>query len=92
MTGVSIDPARCSLRVISVVGRFLEHSRVYYFRNGGDEEYYIGSADLMLDGGRKFECVAYLVPDASVTAQLAGYALSRNPGATGASSEDFFTP
>ncbi len=36
-----------SVRVISVVGRFLEHARIYYFRNGGDEEYYIGSADLM---------------------------------------------
>ena len=36
-----------NVRVISVVGRFLEHSRIYYFRNGGDEEYYIGSADLM---------------------------------------------
>ena len=33
--------------VISIVGQFLEHSRIYYFRNGGDEEYYIGSADLM---------------------------------------------
>jgi len=33
--------------VISIVGRFLEHARIYYFRNGGDEEYYIGSADLM---------------------------------------------
>jgi polyphosphate kinase len=33
--------------VLSIVGRFLEHSRIYYFRNGGDEEYYIGSADLM---------------------------------------------
>jgi polyphosphate kinase len=33
--------------VISIVGRFLEHSRIYYFKNGGDEEYFIGSADLM---------------------------------------------
>jgi len=30
-----------------VIGRFLEHSRIYYFRNGGDEEVYVGSADLM---------------------------------------------
>jgi polyphosphate kinase len=29
------------------VGRFLEHSRIYYFQNGGEEEYYIGSADCM---------------------------------------------
>jgi polyphosphate kinase len=35
------------IEVVSVVGRFLEHSRIYYFRNGGDEEIYIGSADLM---------------------------------------------
>ncbi|MGB5835145.1 MAG: polyphosphate kinase 1 [Thiohalocapsa sp.] len=34
-------------RVVSVVGRFLEHARILYFRNGGDEEYYIGSADMM---------------------------------------------
>ncbi|MEW8427536.1 MAG: polyphosphate kinase 1 [Candidatus Thiodiazotropha sp.] len=33
--------------VISVIGRFLEHSRISYFLNGGDEEYFIGSADLM---------------------------------------------
>ncbi len=36
-----------NIRVISIVGRFLEHSRIYYFRNKGDEEYFIGSADLM---------------------------------------------
>jgi polyphosphate kinase len=37
-----------NVRVISVVGRYLEHSRIYYFHNGGDEEYYIGSADAMM--------------------------------------------
>ena len=36
-----------TIRVRSVVGRFLEHSRAYYFRNGGDEELYTGSADWM---------------------------------------------
>ncbi|MBT5874104.1 MAG: polyphosphate kinase 1 [Candidatus Latescibacteria bacterium] len=36
-----------NIRVISVVGRFLEHSRFYYFLNGGTEEIYLGSADLM---------------------------------------------
>ena len=36
-----------NIRIISVVGRFLEHTRIFYFKNNGDEEYYIGSADLM---------------------------------------------
>ncbi|MBU0501385.1 MAG: polyphosphate kinase 1 [Gammaproteobacteria bacterium] len=35
-------------RVLSVVGRFLEHARIYYFQNGGEEEYFIGSADCMI--------------------------------------------
>jgi polyphosphate kinase len=61
MAGVKIDlivRGMCSLRpgikgisenirVLSVVGRFLEHSRIYYFRNGGQEEILLGSADLM---------------------------------------------
>jgi polyphosphate kinase len=59
--GVRIDllvRGMCSLRpgvkgiseninVTSIVGRYLEHSRVFYFLNGGDEEIYLGSADLM---------------------------------------------
>jgi polyphosphate kinase len=36
-----------NIRVISIVGRFLEHARLYYFRNGGEEEYFIASADAM---------------------------------------------
>ncbi len=36
-----------NLRVVSIVGRFLEHTRIFYFRNGGDDEYFIGSADCM---------------------------------------------
>lgn len=34
------------IRVVSVVGRFLEHSRIYRFANGGDPQYFIGSSDL----------------------------------------------
>ena len=35
------------IRVISIIGRFLEHSRIFYFHNNGEEEIYIGSADWM---------------------------------------------
>lgn len=36
-----------NIKVRSILGRFLEHSRIYYFRNDGSEDYYIGSADIM---------------------------------------------
>ena len=48
-----------NVRVRSVVGRFLEHSRAYYFANGGDEEVYTGSADWMpRNFDRRVETVA----------------------------------
>ena len=36
-----------NIRVRSIIGRFLEHSRLFYFKNDGSEEMYIGSADIM---------------------------------------------
>ena len=36
-----------NIRVTSILGRFLEHGRIYYFRNGGDEEVLLGSSDMM---------------------------------------------
>ena len=41
------QPRRENIKVRSILGRFLEHSRIYYFRNDGAEDYYIGSADMM---------------------------------------------
>jgi polyphosphate kinase len=48
------------IKVRSIVGRFLEHSRIYYFANGGEEEIYIGSADWM--PRNLYERVEVLVP------------------------------
>ena len=59
-----------NIRVISIVGRYLEHSRVFFFRNGGDDELYLGSADLMernLD--RRVEAV-YPVEDPVIKARI----------------------
>lgn len=42
-----IDGISHNIKVTSIVGRFLEHARIYYFRNGGEEEVLLGSADMM---------------------------------------------
>jgi polyphosphate kinase len=42
-----VKGASDTIEVISIVDRFLEHARIYYFRNGGDEEVYLASADWM---------------------------------------------
>jgi polyphosphate kinase len=59
-----------NIRVTSVVGRFLEHPRIYYFANGGQAEIYMGSADLMprnLD--RRVETI-YPVEDEAIKARV----------------------
>ncbi|MUG95503.1 polyphosphate kinase 1 [Scytonema sp. UIC 10036] len=59
-----------NIRVISIVGRYLEHSRIFYFHNNGQEEIYIGSADWMprnLD--RRVEAVVP-IEDANLVKQL----------------------
>lgn len=55
-----------NIKVISVVGRFLEHSRVYYFQNGGNEEIYLGSADLMPRNINRRVEVLFPLEDASL--------------------------
>ncbi|MDQ3364138.1 MAG: polyphosphate kinase 1 [Myxococcota bacterium] len=42
-----LEGVSSTIKVISVVGRFLEHERIYYFHNGGKPEFYLGSADAM---------------------------------------------
>jgi polyphosphate kinase len=58
------------IRVFSILGRFLEHARIYHFANGGDPEYFIGSADWRARNvRRRVEVVAPIV-DASCRARL----------------------
>ncbi len=59
-----------NISVISIVGRFLEHARIYYFRNGGEEEYYFGSADLMKRNLESRVEVVTPVEDFDLQAQL----------------------
>jgi polyphosphate kinase len=77
MAGVKIDlnvRGICCLRpdikgisynisVNSIVGRFLEHARIYYFQNGGDDEILIGSSDLMFRNLNERIEVVLAIPD-----------------------------
>jgi polyphosphate kinase len=59
-----------TVRVVSIVGRFLEHGRICYFRNGGAEEYFIGSADIMRRNLESRVEVVVPVEDPSLRAEL----------------------
>jgi polyphosphate kinase len=65
-----IEEVSQNIRVISIVGRFLEHSRIYYFRNGGNEEIYLGSADLMPRNINRRVEVLFPLEDASLVHYL----------------------
>lgn len=73
-----------NIRVISIVGRFLEHSRIFYFHNDGQEEIYIGSADWMTRNlDRRVEAMT-IVEDTEIAKDLQeilGVMLADNRGA-----------
>jgi len=55
-----------NITVMSVIGRFLEHSRIYYFHNGGEPTYYIGSADWMYRNlTNRIECITPVYDEAA---------------------------
>ncbi len=58
------------IECVSIVDRFLEHSRVYLFHNGGDEEIYVGSADWMTRNLNRRVEVAFLIRDPEVRRQI----------------------
>jgi polyphosphate kinase len=61
----------------SVVGRFLEHSRIYWFRNGGDDEVILGSADLMPRNLNRRVEILFPVQDAGIRRRLRDEILPR---------------
>lgn len=65
----SILPTK-NIFIKSIVGRFLEHSRIYYFKNGGNDDYYISSADLLTRNLDKRVETLISLKDSNVIKQL----------------------
>jgi polyphosphate kinase len=59
-----------NIRVVSIVGRFLEHARIYYFKNGGGEEVLLGSSDMMPRNLEKRVEVLFSVPDPAIKSSM----------------------
>lgn len=59
-----------NIRVRSIVGNFLEHARIFYFQNGGDEEFYMGSADWMPRNLDKRVEILFPVEDTKIREQV----------------------
>ncbi len=64
-----------TIRVRSIVGRFLEHSRVFYFGNGGQEEVYLGSADMMSRNLDRRVEIVFPVEDQQLVARIRDHVL-----------------
>lgn len=65
-----IEGISSTVKIVSVIGRFLEHERIYYFHNGGKPEYYIGSADAMQRNLEKRVEVLVPVEDVRLQSEL----------------------
>jgi polyphosphate kinase len=65
-----LEGVSSTIKVVSVIGRFLEHGRIYYFHNNGKPEYYLGSADAMQRNLEKRVEVLIPVEDARLQAEL----------------------
>jgi polyphosphate kinase len=59
-----------NIRVISILDRFLEHSRIYYFHNGGEPEIYSGSADWMPRNFRKRAEILYPIENTEIKTRI----------------------
>ncbi|MBU6360622.1 MAG: polyphosphate kinase 1 [Chloroflexi bacterium] len=84
-----------NIRVISIVGRFLEHSRIYYFHNNGNEKIYLSSADMMQRNIDRRVEVAFPLLDPTVRVEVRDhvllFALKDNVKARELNADGFYT-